>query len=198
VNNTNFANIKDHKKTVKKVSNLTSLSNKPFAIFHQNIAGALNKVEELETAILELRADKTDIDVICLSETFIKKGEEQFLFLQNFKLASSYTRENKRGGSCILIRNNLDFEELTSIRHLTTEKVFEVCGIKIKSINIIIVCLYRTPDSNVETFLHLLEELLTILSHHSSKIVIAGDFNINFLGKSKHRVQIEELLSNYM
>jgi exonuclease III len=180
---------------VKK--NKDHIKNKPFTIFHQNIAGVLNKTGELEIAIFDLKEKNTDVDVLCITETFVKKGEENFLNLQNFKLASSYSREKKRGGTCILLKKSLDFDDLTSINHLIKEKVFEVCGVKIKVLNIIVVCLYRTPDSNIECFFKLLEELFSILSRYKGKIVIAGDFNIDFLGKSKARTQMMEMLLNY-
>lgn len=52
--------------------------------------------------------------------------------------------------------------------------------------NFIIVSLYRSPDTNLDSFLKTLESLLIFLNkkHKSSKLAITSDFNVNILKKS--------------
>ena len=59
---------------------------------------------------------------------------------------------------------------------------FEICCVKFCEENIIICSLYRSPDGNIDIFFEKLEELLQLLSDNSNnRVLIGGDFNINFL-----------------
>lgn len=89
-------------------------------MFHQNIAGAISKTEELTFAIRELSQTVPRIDVVCLTETFIKKGSEMLLKVPGFKLVASYSRDTKRGGVCIMINSNIKCKLLTNIDDLMT------------------------------------------------------------------------------
>lgn len=100
---------------------------------HQNIQGALNKLDLMEVTLDELSNNGKNIDVLCLSETFIQRGAENNLKVHNYKLATSFSRCNqKRGGSCILIKNNLRHKQLQICRDLSIPSVFESCGIEIR------------------------------------------------------------------
>lgn len=74
-------------------------------ILHQNIESLSAKIEDLESN-LELMADnKIEIDVICLTEHFLKEGHESNINMTKYKMASIYSRsDQKRGGACILLR----------------------------------------------------------------------------------------------
>lgn len=149
---------------------------------HQNIAGVLSKLDELILTIDRLEKEQV-VDVICLSETFIKKGDEDNVIIQGYKLDSSYCRQNtKRGGVCIISKDELETKDLIWTNDLAVEKHFEVCGIQISTLKINIFCIYRTPDADIELFMHKLDTLLEkALKTQDYKIVICGDFNIDFL-----------------
>lgn len=147
-------------------------------MFHQNIAGILNKNEIFELTITELsKSLGRNINFICLTETFMKKGTECNLQLQGFKLASCYCRnEQRRGGSCILIKNNIDYSPLLIANQLACCYNFECCGIEIPSYNLIIVCIYRIPKSNIKIFFDKLSLLLNKVTKNNKKhIIICGD-----------------------
>lgn len=80
-----------------------------------------------------------NIDVVCLTETFIKSGDELNISLKQFRLASYFSRKKeKRGGVSILVRRNLDYNILDICNNYCKEKMFEVCGIQIPLINCIV------------------------------------------------------------
>lgn len=168
------------------------------SIFHQNIAGALNKMHELDIALSELHESNKDVIAVCLTEHFIIRGEEQFLKLNNFHLTSIYSRQmQRRGGSCILLRNGFQGVELLDINELSIEKHFEICCIEIAQLKLIVICIYRTPNSNIKLFFDKINETLTNLRHKKHKIIICGDFNINTLVNDSISAQFLEILSNY-
>jgi hypothetical protein len=172
-------------------------------ILHQNIASILSKQELFECTLMELRNKNIDPDILCLSETFLKTGHDIYLKLYNYKLASTYCREKQRGGTCILAKNGLQWKELSFLKTYAKQKAFELCGIEMLSDiakKLIIICLYRTPSSDPNIFLQLLNNLLFDISKkYKSKthIVITGDFNINTLKKGKITTEFQNLCQNY-
>lgn len=164
-------------------------------LFHQNIAGLLGKKDIIETAIEELENRyKQHIDILCFTETFVKSGSMSILNIPNFKVASSYCRKEKRGGSCILIPETYDCSEIKWIADLGCDRDFECCAIKLPCHNLIVVCIYRTPDSDCKIFLSLLSVILQKLSKGKYKnIILCGDWNINLLNTTNP--QYKELIS---
>lgn len=172
-----------------------------FTLFHQNIQGVLSKKETIELSFSNIRK-KTNPDVLCFTETFVRLGEEGNINLQNYKLATSYSRLQKRGGSCILIKDGLEFEKLSCFDDLSMAHHFECCAINLTTNNIIVVCIYRTPSKkkeNIECFLDRIDMLLhkCLLRFSKKKIVITGDFNINMLTKNQNTIKLNDLLVKY-
>lgn len=167
-----------------------------FNLLHQNIASILSKQDIFQITLSELEKDVKGIDCICLTETFMKRGSEKNLHIKNYTLAASYCRNERRGGSCILLKNNLEFKEIKIKESVPFS--FEGCAVEVLPYNVIIVCIYRTPSSKVEIFLDKLESLLETLSRkHNKKVVLCGDWNIDVLQDNKISKEFTSLLSNY-
>jgi exonuclease III len=166
---------------------------------HQNIAGILSKLDLLEAAINELQSLTGGIDFICLSETFVKSGSITNITINNYKVATSYCRQDqRRGGTCILIKNNIEFKTLDFIQSASLKYDFEACGVEIPLYNMIILCIYRTPTSNVNVFFTSLSQILQRVTKYKSKhVVICGDWNIDFIKESKVKKELTSILSNY-
>lgn len=185
---------------IKKITFFVNKSTTTLTIFHQNIAGAINKSGEIEIAILEsLKRDGICIDIICLCETFMKKHTEQLLKIDTFKLAASYSRDSKRGGTCILVKKHLEFKSLSITENLSYMHAFECCGIELLSSNLIVICLYRVPNSDVNIFFEKLTELLHNISYKKSnkKIVLCGDLNIDILKNNNKTQELQTILKNF-
>lgn len=113
-------------------------------------------------------------------------------------MASFYSRNVKRGGVCILLKRGLRFQCMDKINKLAITNLFECCGIEIPNHSLIIICLYRTPSSNVDYFLEMLQIMLYYLSRRSNKkIVLVGDLNINTIIKNKVSAALTDLTRNY-
>lgn len=120
-----------------------------------------------------------NIVVVAITEHWLKPHEK--IEISGFEMASSYVRKaNMHGGSCLLIRSGLDYEELRSITEMSIELIIECSAIKLKKSNTIIINIYRPPLGNIDEFMLQLETILhEISSHLKHKIVISGDFNID-------------------
>lgn len=102
---------KQNVQCVKYISGTNNKGSSNFRILHQNIAGLCNKLNNVEIFLSELESSNREIDVLCFSETFIKKNNEDNVILENYKLASFYCRDDKsRGGLCIMVKKRYCFK----------------------------------------------------------------------------------------
>lgn len=168
---------------------------------HQNIAGALGKLDYIELSLQNLSNANNHINVLCLSEHFMQVKNECNMILNGFKLAACYCRKKiNRGGTCILLRSDIDFKPLTWIKDICVERIFECCGVDMPLYNITVVCLYRVPGADLKLFfenLHKLLHTLTKSQRHSRRIIICGDYNIDRLNKNDINIEFEQILQNY-
>lgn len=172
-----------------------------FTIFHQNIQGLLSKKEILELTFSNIRTN-INPDVVCLTETFVRNGDEKNININNFKLASNYSRDTKRGGSCILIKKGLEYKKVTCFDNLSIAHHFECCSINLIANGIIVVCIYRIPSKkkkDIDCFLGKLDLLLhkCLLKFPKHKLIIAGDLNINILINSPSSERLKNILIKY-
>lgn len=134
---------------------------------------------------------------MCFSESFIKNGNENNVNISGYVLGSVYCREKSRGGVCIYIKKGIKCNDLTILKKLACNGVFECCGIEVVSLKLLLVCIYRTPSSNVETFFKYLDTLLFKLFNLKKTVVIVGDLNINTLKPSRTVEHFIDLLNTY-
>jgi len=92
---------------------------------------------------------------------------------RNYRLINYFCRDNNYGGVAIYFREvfNMDFEIL-DLSKMCEPKLFEVVGVKIQTIQLILIPLYRTPDSTSDStpcmaaFLGKLDTLFDILKKY--------------------------------
>ena len=126
-------------KTTEAPSGLVLTTEKPnsLRIVHQNIQGFSDK--DLE---ISLFLNSENIDVLCVTEHWLE-NYELLLNLDNFKVVSSFSRKNAkryRGGSLIILHNNIHYKERKDIVSLTIERHIELSCVELEQI--IIVCAY--------------------------------------------------------
>lgn len=178
--------------------NCVVLPSQMLTIMHQNIASALSKMDILELTLADFNVSNDKPDVVCLSETFLKSGHENSFRLSNYELAAFYSRHKKRGGVCILVKTGLSYKKNTIVDRHAVSMLFECCGVDFPDQNLTIICLYRTPTSNVENFLNKFDSLLYDLTRiKNKKVVILGDININTLKIDKISNTFQDISKNY-
>lgn len=147
------------------------------SIVHQNIQGLTGK--ELE---LELFMNCHEIDIICITEHWLRDYQFMFSF-NNHQVASSFSRNNLiHGGSLIIARNNLKFKERSDIVSLSVERVAEIACIELE--RFVVLSVYRPPCASYDIFEKILEDVLFKISNTNKTIAVCGDFNINLLEKA--------------
>lgn len=87
---------------------------------------------------------------------------------------------------------------MPEVSKLSEACVFECCGVELYKYDVILVCLYRTPSSNIQTFFHKLDTLLLNLCRFTrKKLILCGDINIDLLKICKEVTEYKHILESY-
>lgn len=106
--------------------------------------------------------------------------------------------QKRGGGSAILVRHGI-VTRAVDVEKFYHDSLFEVTAILLPTVDVVVATLYRTPDSNVNLFLNVLESFLLHLStkYVGLKYIISADFNINILSRSQERESFLNLLRSF-
>lgn len=155
-----------------------------------------NKIEEIELFLLT-----ENVDILCISETWLGLDEIQFIHFFNYNISSYYCRNMYlHGGVLILVKNNLMCTEITCLTELSMDKLFECSAVTltISDIKYCIVCLYRAPNTDVNVFLSKFEECLNLICKlNVHKIIICGDININYMCRNNATINLDDLIHSF-
>lgn len=167
-------------------------------IFHQNVQCIKNKVE-----CFEIELEQQQIDIACFTEHWMKDFEVDKICLKGYTLSGVFCRSNFKNGGVVVFHKstlNADIKEIKFVSKKSTEMNFEIVGIEYKfnnSMNVKILTIYRSPSANLTVFFSELEEVLKHVCVGKSKIVLCGDWNINFLLDSVEKFELCDLLHSY-
>jgi exonuclease III len=126
-----------------------------------------------------------DLDVLCLTEHWFGENEIDYYKFDNYSLVSKFCRKNKQhGGSCIYVKTNLEAKPYNLSESLNQEEHFEACIIELIQLSTIIICVYRTPSSNINIFIETLDIIISNEINKGKSAIIVGDLNIDFLGRN--------------
>ena len=126
-----------------------------------------------------LKQIKTDHYEILLFNEIWQIRDFEHLKIPNFKIANVKQRDAQRGGGVLIfIKENLEFEKIESP---SINGIIETVAIKIQ--NTVITSLYRPLAGNKQVFSEKLIEWID--SMRNIKILIAGDFNLNYLNNDR-------------
>lgn len=170
-------------------------------ILHQNISGLIGKSDVFLVCLNDLEENGRRVDILCFTEHNMTSNDTSFLKLPNYKLATYYARNNRKGGSCILVGNNLQYK-IVDLSKYSISNIIECCAIELTEHKMIIVCIYRVPQQEkvamyYRLFLSTFNDILHDLLSTNKKISICGDFNINILKKCKYSIEFEHLISSF-
>lgn len=156
-----------------------------------NIQGLNSKVDVLESYVFE-----NPCDFICVTEHWMNEHAIAMSGLNNFSIIDYYQRNHfKHGGVLIYASKNIACTRI-DLSMFCVDKHFEACALRVNVANLIVVVVYRTPDSNEWLFLDLLEKVLHFFMEKWSKckVIIGGDINSQF-DVTKDKRSVKEFLN---
>jgi exonuclease III len=174
-------------KVVKKEKLKQEQNNTVVTVFHQNVQSINNKLLELNV-IVQTELEK--VDVLCLSEHWLREEYIKLISINEFKLTSNFSRsESIHGGTCIYVKHYLQTKEVNYIQGISKEKDFEMSAVEIRDYDMIVVCVYRSPDGDFTIFLSSLESVIKKVQMRKKRLLLCGDWNINFMQERKNYEQ---------
>jgi len=115
-----------------------------------------------------------------LTEHWLNIANLKILLLKGFVLASHFSRKKHiHGGVCVYVKEGIEFISI-DLSKFCVEFDFEIAAVKLTKHDIILCSVYRSPIGNMQKFISTFDEVLTFLNAHNCKIIVGGDFNVNF------------------
>lgn len=162
------------------------------SVFHVNIQCLSNKVDQLSLFLLN-----NSYNVVCLSEHWLTEAALKLINLPGYKLSSYFCRCNyKHGGVAIFVKNKHKVRYV-SLDPPMSELDAGFCAVDLIDIKTLIITLYRSPDGNFENFLLLLEKHLSKCLSKHKRLILLGDFNVNFRGCSSNLTDLICLIQSF-
>ena len=167
----------------ESIGNLKTSQN-DLRVVQINTRGIKSKLDELDTLISDLK----EPNIIIISETWFKKGEENFIKIKGYRFEGMPRECKKGGGVGFLIKRGLIYREMTSLNKNNLDPTFEHYYIELKGDqnNDILGSIYRPPNTNLDEFMTEYKSSLEQLNKlKNNEIILGMDHNINLL---KHDV----------
>ena len=165
-----------------------------FSILHQNICEISKKTDELLNSL-----PPNAPQAICLTEHHLRAEELSNINLSQFTLGATFSRQTYcHGCVCIFVSKNIHFSTV-NLDQYNKEKEIEICALKlhILSNSFTIICVYRSPTGNIHYFVNQLELILNKIYKTSTKIIVCGDYNVNYFNDDSTKHLSESLLASF-
>lgn len=182
-------------KKKQQISFFSKTHTRSIKILHQNIQCISNKLRQLEVLI-----DDLEIDFLLISEHWLTKESLELCTIENMNLLNYFCRINSRcGGVCIYGISSIsyNYRRLSFLDKFCVEGIFECCGVDIFCYNIILIAIYRVPNSDFDMFLQKIYELLEEVCCYDKTIIMGGDYNINFLKENNETSLFLDLVHSF-
>lgn len=116
----------------------------------------------------------------------MQENEAEFVNIKGYHQTKICTRKQQsRGGSVLYIREDVStyWCEVDFVKDESIEGQIEVSSVLCRSIELVLICIYRTPLGDPQIFLNKLDYILThvINTFVNYKVLVCGDMNTNLL-----------------
>ena len=189
--------------SIEEFSSTNFNPSKNFSILHYNIHSIQLHIEELRVALQMLNFC---FDIICISESKIRKGYDPFVDISiiGYEAPISIPTEATKGGVLIYVKSGTKFKPRDDLK-IYKPKELESIFIEIineKDVNDIVGVVYRHPCMIASEFIddHL-RSITEKISNENKNVFIAGDFNFNLLDAASHDDNFDffdTMMSNFL
>lgn len=156
---------------------------------HLNIRSLKSSFYEFQKFILDINPD-----ILAITETWLNQNDATTnyeIFNYNF---FRLDRNNRGGGICVYIKKYLKAKILNIPKTNHLENFW--INISFKKIKLGLGIIYKPPDISYTSF-SILEEIIPKIYLNVDKIIITGDFNVDFNNKGIDGYYLENILSSF-
>lgn len=161
-----FSSVEDY------VSNTPKQSRSNLSFMYTNARSLRNKFSEFKMLIDSLNCP----DVIIISETWIRPGEEKYFSLCKYNMIHTIRGEMRGGGVAVYAKETM---ELNVVEQITGEHCIQVSELAVNNNRFHVIAVYNNNIHNADLFLNDLENLID--KYISKNLLIVGDCNIDVL-----------------
>jgi len=157
-----------------------------FSIIFLNIRSAL---KNLETFHHYLNSLHFDFSIIGIAETWLTEDREHLCSMPNYSFYGSNRSSKAGGGVGLFISCSIPCQKLDNLCRMTDS--FESFFAEISSVGstrkkTIVGVVYRPPNTDLDSFMQSMNEVLDTLRNSQLPCYIMGDFNLNLLNSDSH------------
>lgn len=163
-------------------------------LIHYNIQCITNKINSLEFLL-----DRCDPTFVCISEHWATTTQIEQVELTGYTRISNYSRQTHiHGGTAIFVKDHImhKCKNLKNLCDMSIELSFE-CSAMTYNNNTCIVCIYRSPNSDVNIFFTQLSALLSKITNNYGSLFVCGDFNIDNMVPSFNSAVLTDIVESY-
>ena len=163
-------------------NNFQSFLKDSFSVLHLNIRSMNKNFESFKEFYSKI---KFKFSIVCFSETWVDGipfSKNSNFQLSGYKVLHQTRKNRKGGGVCVFVHENLSFklrEDLSINCDAIQSLSIEISSTKSKSI--VLNTIYRPANGDMKQCETHFKDLFSKNGKNLKNIVIAGDFNINFL-----------------
>jgi hypothetical protein len=89
------------------------------------------------------------------------------------------------------------FENIRYLKGIGSDKVFELSVVELLEFNFTLACIYRSPIGDFYEFWNKLELVICKVHSKGKRLIICGDWNVNFLQDSVKLQELQNLFLMY-
>jgi hypothetical protein len=121
--------VDSHQQKTVKVEKEGKMKQKPksdvvsILLLHHNVQSINNKLLELNVL---LQSELADVDILCLSEHWLREEHTKLISTDIFQLASNFSRSKiDHGSSYIYVKHRVQTKEINYVQGISNEKVIK-------------------------------------------------------------------------
>jgi hypothetical protein len=166
------------------------------SIFHLNTQSLKAKIGELEILFNDI-----PFHFLCFNEHWCNFTDIHMYVPNNYELIDSFCRmKNNYGGVSIYKRSDLLYKHVVlDLRTVAESSNFEAVGVRFTDLKLILISIYRAPDTNMDIFIDKLEKMYNLLNRYSDyNFILIGDINVDAIrSKSSNMLKLTTSLESF-
>ena len=166
--------------------NCNSNETNQFNLLHHNIRSSQKNLPELQNLLSNLNLKFT---IIAITETWLTETNCDLYEMTGYVSEHNYRKHRKGGGVSLYIQDHIEYKYRSDL--IEFNEILETLFIEIprniySEKPIIIGVVYRPPNTDIQKFNEILDNILVKIKCENKYLYLLGDFNINLMNSDSH------------
>ena len=154
--------------------------NEPWKFIYQNIRALVSENSRIKIDYFNEYVLENKIIIMNFTETWLNANVKEEANIDGYNIFRGDREDIKQGGTAIYLQDKIEAEILASY----SKNKCEMVAIKVPSLNLVNVVVYRPPHTKLVDFkplMNKIEEVLNTVEKPDPTIIWTGDFNFPFV-----------------